>query len=134
MCPSGTTCLPGDCCFGGLALKDPIKFVGLVQSRHHLIECRLFLLKNSPLGIKQPSLTHLVTYESNGTHPKGMEMGALNCPVQTWTTISKRLYHSEEKHTVTGGHHQPTKTTHKLHHINLNGVHMDICEHDIKYI
>ena len=29
-----------------------------------------------------------------------MELGALNCPVQTWTTISKRLYHSEEKHTI----------------------------------
>jgi hypothetical protein len=36
MCPSGTTCLPADCCFSELALsKDPTKHVGLVQSGHH---------------------------------------------------------------------------------------------------
>jgi hypothetical protein len=35
-----STCLFVDCCFGELALYNPTKFVGLVQSgpHHHLIE------------------------------------------------------------------------------------------------
>ena len=35
MCPSGVTCLPKDCCFSELALKNPTQCVGPVQSGHH---------------------------------------------------------------------------------------------------
>jgi len=40
MCPNGATCLSADCCFNELALYNPTKSVGLVQSgpHHHLIE------------------------------------------------------------------------------------------------
>jgi hypothetical protein len=40
MCPSGATCLSADCCFSELALKNPTKRVGPVQSgpHCHLIE------------------------------------------------------------------------------------------------
>ena len=39
MCLSGATCLPEDCCYSKLALRNPTKRVDLVQSRyHHLIE------------------------------------------------------------------------------------------------
>jgi hypothetical protein len=41
---SGETCLPANCCFSELALKNPTKHVGLVQSRYprHVIVCKLF--------------------------------------------------------------------------------------------
>jgi hypothetical protein len=44
MCPSAATCILEDCCFSELALKIPIRHVGLVQRGHHyhLIECNLF--------------------------------------------------------------------------------------------
>jgi hypothetical protein len=35
MCRSGVTCLSTDCCFSELALLNPTKHVGPVQSRHH---------------------------------------------------------------------------------------------------
>jgi len=40
ICPSGATCLPADCCFSELALKNPTQRVGLEQSghQHHFIE------------------------------------------------------------------------------------------------
>jgi hypothetical protein len=38
MCPSGATRLPADCSF-----SDTTKRVGLVQSRHHLIEILIVL-------------------------------------------------------------------------------------------
>ena len=34
MCQSGVACLPTDCCFSELALYNPTKCVGLVQSEH----------------------------------------------------------------------------------------------------
>ena len=40
MCLGGVTCLPTDCCFSELALKNPTEHVGQVQSGclRHLIE------------------------------------------------------------------------------------------------
>ena len=45
MCRSGVTCLSTDCCFSELALLNPTKRVGLVQSgpHHHLTENQLVL-------------------------------------------------------------------------------------------
>ena len=45
MCLSGATCLSTECYFSELALKNPTKHVGLVQSgpHHHLIENELVL-------------------------------------------------------------------------------------------
>jgi len=35
MCPSEVTCLLADCYFSGIALCNPTKHVGLVQTGHH---------------------------------------------------------------------------------------------------
>ena len=45
MCPNEATRLSMECCFSALALLNPAKRVGLVQSGHlhYFIECNLFL-------------------------------------------------------------------------------------------